>query len=553
MQKEEFDAEITRLASLELIDYYRESKDAAKGLGITKKELDRCIKEAKRKLNDEETAEPEPETFTGVWLQIGSDLEIARLVINDMLANDELYVYSEGAFYHWTGRLWEELDDIDIQKHFVSRYDGARYGSSGVIRLDQQKVKSIVKFVAQEMKTEDFFSDRPLGVNCQNGFVVFEKDGNVNLVEHHPGQKCRTICSGSYEPCSGLPAGSLLRKFFSVLPYDHAQQAEKHLLIQEMFGVAVAGIATRIPQPKAFVLSGRSANNGKSRLLDLLEGLVSSYSNVSAHEFSDRNTVIQMRGKDLNTSAELTSSTAVSSEIFKKVITGDPLTGKFLYKDVLTFRSTALNVFATNKLPPFAGGIDPGVRRRLIVIEFENSIPLEDQVEDLHEQIIENEFDLLLSWAIEGAARVIRNGGFTVPASSVAALARWTADTDVVKAWIEERVRPAKEGTEHLGYIRRDAYTLFAEWAEANHHRKDRLPSLSEFVDRLAEVFPSCKRTKDSRRLRGITILFSDPLDAADLQADLMAANDKRMTGIPTGWLLEMAAENLESDGESYH
>jgi phage/plasmid-associated DNA primase len=285
----------------------------------------------------------------------------------------------------------------------------------------------------------------------------------------------------------------------------------------------------------------------------MLEGLVASYSNVSAHEFTDKNTVIQMRGKDLNTSAELTSSTAVSSEVFKKVVTGDPLAGKILYKDVVTFRSTALNVFATNKLPAFAGGIDPGVRRRLIVIEFPNSIPLEDQVEDIHQQIIDKEYSLLMSWAIEGAARVIRNGGFSVPASSVAALARWTSDTDVVKAWIEERVRPSSEGTAHIGYIRRDAYTLFEEWALANHYRKDRLPSLNEFVDRLAEDFPSCKRSKDSRRLRGITILVSDAPDADDLQADLMADLDRRVTGISTEWLLKMTAENLDSERETCH
>jgi putative DNA primase/helicase len=161
-------------------------------------------------------------------------------------------------------------------------------------------------------------------------------------------------------------------------------------------------------------------------------------------------------------------------------------------------------VFATNKLPPFAGGIDPGVRRRLIVIEFPNSIPIEDQVEDLHQQIIDNEYSLLLSWAIEGAARVIRNGGFTVPTSSVAALAQWTSDADVVKAWIQERVRPSSDGIAHIGYKPRDAYTLFEEWALANHHRKDQLPSLNEFVDRLAEDFPSCKRASNSRRLRGI-------------------------------------------------
>jgi len=191
---------------------------------------------------------------------------------------------------------------------------------------------------------------------------------------------------------------------------------------------------------------------------------VPSYSNVSAHEFTDKNTVIQMRGKDLNTSAELTSSAAISSEVFKKVVTGDPLAGKILYKDVVTFRSAALNVFATNKLPPFAGGIDPGVRRRLVVIEFPNSIPLEDQIENIHRQILDNEYSVLLSWAIEGAARVIRNGGFTVPPSSIAALARWTADTDVVKAWIAERVRPStpsKESLAHIGYRPRDAYGLF--------------------------------------------------------------------------------------------
>jgi phage/plasmid-associated DNA primase len=389
MDKADFDAEIARLANMDYVDYCRESKEAAKRFGLTKRELDRCVKEAKRKINNENIAEPETEHFTGIRLEIGSDLEIARLCINDMFANEGLYVYSEGAFYHWTGRIWEELSDVDIQKSFVSRYDGARYGGSGVVRLDQHKVKSIIKFIAQEMQIDDFFRDRPMGVNCQNGFVVFDRDGSITLVEHHPGQKCRTVCNGNYEPISRLPADSLLRKFLSVLPYNDPEQAEKHLLIQEMFGVGVAGMATRIPQPKAFVLSGRSANNGKSRLLDLLEGTVLSYSNVSAHEFTDKNTVIQMRGKDLNTSAELTSSTAVSSEVFKKVVTGDPLTGKILYKDVVSFRPTALNVFATNKLPPFAGGIDPGVRRRLIVIEFPNSIPLEHQVEDLHQQIIE--------------------------------------------------------------------------------------------------------------------------------------------------------------------
>src|SRR5215472_7625064 len=100
MEKADFDAEIAHLASMEYVDCCRESKDAAKRLGITKRELDRCVKETRRKVNDEHTVEAETEPFGGIRLEIGSDLEIARLCVNDMSANDGLYVYSEGSFYH---------------------------------------------------------------------------------------------------------------------------------------------------------------------------------------------------------------------------------------------------------------------------------------------------------------------------------------------------------------------------------------------------------------------------------------------------------------------
>jgi hypothetical protein len=149
--------------------------------------------------------------------------------------------------------------------------------------------------------------------------LVFDRDGNVSLIEHHQRQKCRTICNGDYEPSARLPHDSLLRQFFALLPYNDPEQDEKHRLIQEVFGVAVAGLATRIPQPKSFVLFGRSANNGKSAVLDMLEGLVTSCAHVSAHQFNEMNIMIQMRGALLNTSSELTSSNAVSSARLRRI------------------------------------------------------------------------------------------------------------------------------------------------------------------------------------------------------------------------------------------
>src|SRR5207302_437024 len=88
-------------------------------------------------------------------LDIGSDEEIANRVITGMLAkhsanapqgtsvlaNGALCTHSEGSFFAYTGRVWEVLADAEFQREFVSPYDGARYGSEGVVKLNKSKVE----------------------------------------------------------------------------------------------------------------------------------------------------------------------------------------------------------------------------------------------------------------------------------------------------------------------------------------------------------------------------------------------------------------------------
>lgn len=527
----EIKTEIDRLAALPFTDCCLQIKEAAAKLRMNKTDLDRCVKEARREAKAAAAVSMADgeliDDFTGKRLEIGSDCEVAQRIVGDMLA-EATFVGAKGAIYRWGDKRWVEVEPIDIQRKYVGAYDGARYGMGGVVRLDQRKVKSIMSFVSQELTIKDFFAGQPRGINCVNGFVQFGAEGEIELVPHHPDHKCRSVLRGSYDAAydGKLPEGSLLAKFLSVLPYDDPEQSVKHLLLQEAFGVAVAGMATHIAQPKAIVLFGRSANNGKSAVLDLLEGLLGSCAHVSAHELNNMNIAIQLRGHYLNCAAELTSAHAVSGEVFKKVITGDPCYGKILYQDVVVFRPVALNMYAANRLPPFSGGLDPGVGRRLIVLAFENSIPLCDQVENIVAEILEHEYSLLLSWAIAGAQRIIERGGFTIPPSSVHALQRWMQDVDAVKCWIVERVRESNMAPKiDPGYQRKDAYDLFLSWATENHYDRRKLPGMHEFVDRLAEVFPLCKRTSDSRRLRGISIMLGDPLDGEDSEPSTDCGN----------------------------
>jgi hypothetical protein len=219
------------------------------------------------------------------------------------------------------------------------------------------------------------------------------------------------------------------------------------------------------------------------------------------------------------TSAELTTADVIQSDTFKSAITGEPIPGKILYKDMVDFRPVAQHVIATNKLPPFAGGIDKGIRRRLLVLVFNRVIPEHEMIVGIADLILRDEYDLLLAWAIEGASRSTRNGKFTLPKSSIEALEKWTRDTDPVRAWIEARVRPSTNAKRDAGYTRTVLFQMFETWAVENGHRKDRLPKCPEFIDRVAEDFPAVlHRCEQDRRVRGITVLSEDWADKPQLR-----------------------------------
>jgi P4 family phage/plasmid primase-like protien len=516
------DAEIARLAALSPQLYFAERDASSEMLGLKKSHLDECVKVARqeRKKQDRE----QRKNITGIdtgdrkQLDIGSDEEIANRVISDMLANAASRVHSEGAFYTYNGRVWEILLDAEFQQGFISPYDGARYGNEGVVKLNKSKIESISWLTARNMEAADFFVGAEPGINCENGFVRFAQDGRPELVPHHPNHRSRHLLPGRWSPAETfeLSQHSLLSQFLRGLFRDDEDAADKQALLQEVAGAVVAGLGTRLGQPKAVVLYGRNANNGKSTMLDLLEGLLgaAACSHVSPHRFDQPNAAIVMRGKLLNTSAELTTADVIQSDTFKSAITGEPIPGKILYKDMVDFRPVAQHVIATNKLPPFAGGIDKGIRRRLLVLVFNRVIPEHEMIPGIADLILREEYDLLLGWAIEGASRLIRNGKYTLPKSSIEALEKWTRDTDPVRAWIEARVRPTANPKRDVGYTRTALFQQFETWATENGHRKDRLPKCPEFIDRLAEDFPVVlHRSEQDRRIRGVLVLSEDGVD----------------------------------------
>jgi P4 family phage/plasmid primase-like protien len=452
-------------------------------------------------------------------LDIGSDVEIAGRVREDLTERFGRIVHAEGAFWRYEKTNWEDIPEHELRLA-THRYDGAEFlspaGEPACVKLGRSRIDSILHECGTLCAEPKFFEWRPIGINCASGFIRVAQAGTATIEPHHPDHRCRHTLPGHWQTgaSSQPPSDSLLFQLLDGIFRGDAEAADKVVLLSEICGSAALGYATQLIQPRAIILVGQRAENGKSQVLDLARGLLppNAICSVPAGRMGDERHIIGLIGKLLNATDEL-SATAIASDTFKSVVTGEPVQGRDVYKSRVEFRSVAQNLFATNNLPPFQGGMDRGVQRRLLVIPFNRLIPIEERVENIGKRITQEEADLLLAWAVEGASRLIRQRNFTIPASCKQALADWIFGADPVLAWLDEcvEVKPIVNGYPNLAT--RGAYDEFRAWAVAEGFKHDKLPAINGFVQRVQANANGVehRRNKNGRQFLGLTIVRHAP------------------------------------------
>jgi P4 family phage/plasmid primase-like protien len=453
-------------------------------------------------------------------LVIGSDVEIAGRVKEDLERAYGDILHAEGHFWRYGGSHWEAIAEPELRLA-VHVYDGARFrtpaGEPSRVKLSKSRVDSVLNELAALLARPSFFETMATGINCASGFIRFDDEGTPYLEPHDQDHRCRHTLPGHWAPGTrGAPAeGSLLGRLLDGVFRGDDDAPAKIALLAEIVGAAALGYATRLRQPRAVILKGETAENGKSQILDLARGLLppSAICSVTAARMGDERHIIGLVGKLLNASDELSSATAIASETFKAVITGEPVQGRDVYKSRVEFRPVAQHLFATNNLPVFAGGMDRGVQRRLLVVQFNRMIPTEERVERIGQRIAEEEADLLLAWAVDGAARLIQNRGFSLPDSSKAALSDWLYGADPVLAWLDERVETRSVVGDQPKVRTSYAHEQFHSWALAEGFKRETLPAVNGFVQRIKANATGIeyRRTRDGRFFLGMIVHHFTP------------------------------------------
>lgn len=456
---------------------------------------------------------PEQPIAEKASLLIGSDIEIAARVRDDLERCWGEIIYTEGKFWRYATTHWEAIAEY-LLRLAVHVYDGATYPAGknkpAIIRLSKARVDSVLHEMAAGLQQPNFFRTPPMGINCASGFIQM-LNGAPQLQPHHPDHRCRHTLPGRWHAAALAepPPHSMLYRLLHGVFAGDVDAADKINLLAEVIGAAALGFATRLHQPRAIILKGETAENGKSQILDLARSLLpeSAVCPVTAACMGDEKHVVGLVGKLLNACDELSSSVAIASNRFKTVVTGEPVDGRDVYKSRLEFRPVAQHLFATNMLPSFQGGMDRGVQRRLLVLTFNRVIPESERIEGIGRRIGAEEADLLLAWAVAGATRLLQQRNFTLPPSSQQALNDWIFGADPVLAWLAEQVEALPFDTQ-LRIRTNQAYEQFRQWVLPEGFNERMLPSINVFVQRLQANAKGIeyRRTREGRFFYGMRI-----------------------------------------------
>ena len=158
---------------------------------------------------------------------------------------------------------------------------------------------------------------------------------------------------------------------------------------------------------KVLLLLG-AGRNGKSTFIETVCSLFDpdEISRMDPCRFDQDTNLSVLMNKRLNVVTDI-STTRKTSEIFKQVVSGEPVTGKKLYQDPFVFKPRVKMLLSSNHMPQ-SHDRSEGFLRRWDVLEFSRKIPDEEVNLRLKEQL-QQELSGILNWALDGLVALRSN------------------------------------------------------------------------------------------------------------------------------------------------
>lgn len=379
---------------------------------------------------------------------------------------EEIITNSPIPIVAYAGRIWLYMDGVYLAIDSVAK-------SNNLIKMCIMKMDNVqfvsaklIKNILEHMFLEYYelspYEDSEVTyINMKSNVLALYNGGRVALLSHDPKYNFTYRLPYDYDAEALSP---VFDKFLATSLVDPQ--------LIDVLGEYLGYILNRNAKnhEKAFFAYG-DGSNGKSTLINIIKYMFG-HENISVIELTemgDETNCAMMDGKLLNISSDAKKS-GLETSAFKKIVSGEPVIGKYLFKDKYTIEKLPKLFVATNKLPFNNGDNSFGFYRRLLLIPFTVTIQEEDKDYDLEAKVVENELPALLNFAIEGMKRLASQGQFTEAAAMKDALNSYKESANHVSAFLEEECYEEVPSESKTGTKLVDLYKDFNNWCRDRGH-----------------------------------------------------------------------------------
>lgn len=409
----------------------------------------------------------------------------------------------ENVYERYATELTERYDIVSYYDVFY-KFNGIYYKKMEDIELEQLIHTELNKNISKSGRTEilEFLKIKtqvPMNEFDKDWYKIAVKNGVLNLV------------TGELQ----TPSKSEVNTIF--IPYDYSENpAYSPRINQFMIDVTngdpikmeflyqIAGycLLKKNLFEKFFIFQGEGGT-GKSTYLNLLHKLVggdTNCSHVSLSDFDKDYYLVSTLSKLLNIDDDVVDAKVLEGTgRFKSLVSGNIISARQIYREVISFVPYVTCVFSCNRLPRIMDKTS-GMYRRLILVELNNKVKNPDPL--FMNKVTETDMEYFLYKAVKAIQIAIEEGHFRINQSEQMLLNKFKRRQSPLSEWLYELDMRRKD------LVGKKCQTLFSEfraWCENNGYTK--LMTMFSFKEDLCALYDIeiDMGIDDSGRLRGQT------------------------------------------------
>lgn len=342
-------------------------------------------------------------------------------VLAEELSNKEKVFYAAEQHYSYRGGVYQPIHEMEAQKMVRDKMLPAETKMNQITDAERQW-RLLIRKEIRELNANPFI------LNVRNGLYNVLDD---TLSQHSSAYYSTIQLNVNYDASANCP---LFKQFLLDSMGGDREQVD---LLQEMLGYFLIPVNSA---QKCFVIVG-AAGAGKSVLLRVLNELLlgkENVSNVSWQALNERFKTAELFGKLANIFADLPTKNIDDNGIFKALVGEDYLTVEKKNKDPFSFQSNARLLFSCNSIPKNYGDRSDGFYRRLIIVRFNHTVPVEQRDPHLLDKF-RAEADGIFLFALDGLRRLMReNYVFCETERNKAELQQYREESDSVLSFVKE-------------------------------------------------------------------------------------------------------------------